>query len=147
MHWVENTLRRTSEHNHRYNYLNYSFFHQKKYLFLSTSNLFWIKTKYCLKDSDVVFPMQSSEFTISVNFGSNSRKKTANKSFIFSFIFPYYHTHWSQILIEQIEDLTQDCVKIPIFSYFQEINRQRASRAGLVGSRRPVHCFKWFSYF
>ena len=28
--WIKNPLRRTSEHNDRYNYLNFSFFHKKK---------------------------------------------------------------------------------------------------------------------
>ena len=39
-HWIKNPLRRMSEHNHKYNYLNFSFFHQKKSTFLLTLNIF-----------------------------------------------------------------------------------------------------------
>ena len=43
-----------------------------------------MKTGYSLTDFDVIFPMQSSEFAKSLNFGSISRKKTAKeKRYIF----------------------------------------------------------------
>ena len=37
-HWGKNTFRRTSEHNHKCIYLNFSSLHQKKICFLVTSN-------------------------------------------------------------------------------------------------------------
>ena len=33
VHWVKNPLRKTSEHNHIYNYQNFLFFHYKKPVF------------------------------------------------------------------------------------------------------------------
>ena len=44
-------------------------------------------------DFDVIFPMQSSEFTKSLNYGSISRKKNAKKNlqfFIFHIKFYFY---------------------------------------------------------
>ena len=31
--WINNPLGRASEHNHKYNYLNFHFFHKKKFVF------------------------------------------------------------------------------------------------------------------
>ena len=78
VHWIKNPLRGTSEHNHRYNYLNFSVFHGKKLItffyqlqiqFLSTSNLFLIKTGCSLIDLDVFFS-NALVFIKSLNFGS-----------------------------------------------------------------------------
>ena len=62
-------LRRTSEHNQS------ELFSLKKNYFSSTSNPFLKKkTGSSLIDFDVIIPMQSSKFTKSLNFGSNSEK-------------------------------------------------------------------------
>ena len=39
-HWIKNLLQRTSEPDHKYNYLNFSFFYKRKFIFLPTLNLF-----------------------------------------------------------------------------------------------------------
>ena len=71
-----NSFRRRSEHNCRYNYLNLSFFRYKKSIFQHFQILFLIKTGYIQIDFDIILPMQPSEFTKSMNFGSNSKKKS-----------------------------------------------------------------------
>ena len=61
----KNPFRRTSEHNHRYNYLKFSF------ILLKYSG-------YSLIDFDVMLQIQSSEFIKSLNFGSNLKRKMLN---------------------------------------------------------------------
>ena len=41
---IKNPFRKTSEHNHRYDYLNFPFFHEKKSLLLLSNSFFFIKT-------------------------------------------------------------------------------------------------------
>ena len=73
-HWIKNPFRRTSEHNHKYNYLNFLFFHKKKSVFYQLQIfLFYNKNGCSLIDFDVVFSMQSLEFTKQLNFGSISK--------------------------------------------------------------------------
>ena len=49
-------------------------------LFYYIQIFFQIKTGYSLIDFDMIFPIQSSEFIKSLNFGSNLKKKTARKN-------------------------------------------------------------------
>ena len=53
------------------------FFTRKKICFFINCKSFFIKTGCSLIVFDVIFPMQSSEFTKSLKFGSISRKKNA----------------------------------------------------------------------
>ena len=48
--------------------------------------VFWKKTRYILINYDAIFPIQSSEFTKSLNFGSNLKKSCKKKSKIFNFL-------------------------------------------------------------
>ena len=53
-----------------------------KNIILRTSYFFYLmKTGYSLKDFDVIFPIKSSEFIKSLNFGGNSKKNEKYESF------------------------------------------------------------------
>ena len=55
-HWIKNPLRRTSEHNHRYNYLNFSVLQLKKSIFINFKPFFEKKNLGCNQiDFDVYF--------------------------------------------------------------------------------------------
>ena len=73
-HRIKNPLRKTSEHNYRYNYLNLSFF-QQNFLFLIDFKSFKIKVGYILIDFEVIFLMYFFVFAKSPNLGSNVKKK------------------------------------------------------------------------
>ena len=71
VHWITNPYQRTGKHN-RYHNLKFSFFSPKKSVFFYFLRIFFsIKTGNNLINVDVIFPMQSSKFIKSLNFGSN----------------------------------------------------------------------------
>ena len=55
--------------------MNFSFFHKKKSISYELRIYFKIKTEYIPIDFNVTFLIQTSEFTKSLKFGSNSKKK------------------------------------------------------------------------
>ena len=72
------------EHNHRHNYLNFSFCHYENSIFY-LHQIFLTKTGFSLIYYDVIFPIQWSEFTNSLNFGSNQRNTVKKPNFIYFF--------------------------------------------------------------
>ena len=52
---------------------------------------FWIKTGYSQIEFDVDFPMQSSEFIRSLNFGTDLKKKIQKESNIFHLKIIFVH--------------------------------------------------------
>ena len=83
--------------------------------------------------------MKPSEFKICFSVESYNEKLLKNTEIATlpkNVLFPKYQ---SLIFKTQIEDLNEDCVKIPIFYTFREISQQRALQSGQVG---PVHRFK-----
>ena len=73
VHWIKNLLRRTCEHNPKYNYPSFSFFSLKKGFFIDFKS-FKINTGCNPIDFYVIFSMQSSVFITSLNFRSISLK-------------------------------------------------------------------------
>ena len=59
-HWIKTILRRTSKHNDKYNYLNFSFFHKIISVFYYLKTYFLLKTDCSLIDFNVIFPRKSS---------------------------------------------------------------------------------------
>ena len=123
---------------------------------------FLIKAAYSLIYIDVIFPIQSSEFIKSLNFGSNLKKNCNKKNlnlFIFHLEIDFYRYKnicciWNRIFSDRSKlDLFDETIRIQNFHFslklwcLTSLLFYKPSESVTFGSGRagPVHHFKRFS--